>query len=96
MCRYCIKNYDPDNEQSRGVGLYSCVATPSLPFEPVLCPLASQVYMHLIKLHLSPPNFVDYDILLPDGFEPNPSVKEAFKVLIAHYDIIDIRKVGVM
>ena len=52
--------------------------------------------MHLIKLHIFPPNFVDYDILLPDGFEPNPSVKEAFKVLIAHYDIIDIRKVGVM
>ena len=58
-----------------------------------ICPLAFQVYMHLIKLHLSPPNFTDYDIHLPDGSEPKASVKDAFKVLIAHHDDIDIRKV---
>ena len=49
--------------------------------------------MHLIKLHLSPPNFTDFDIHLPAGSEPKASVKDAFKVLIAHHDDIDIRKV---
>ena len=52
-----------------------------------------EVYLCLFKMYLSPPNMEEFGIRVPEGSQPEASVDDALRVLMAHHSLIDTAKV---
>ena len=56
---------------------------------------SGEVYLCLFKMYLSPPNMEDFGIRVPEGSQPEASVDDALRVLMAHHNVIDTAKVRI-
>jgi hypothetical protein len=52
-----------------------------------------EVYLCLFRMYLSPPDMAEFGIRVPEGSQPEASVDDALRVLMAHHPLIDTAKV---
>ena len=54
-----------------------------------------EVYLCLFKMYLLPQNMAEFGIRVPAGSQPEASIDDALRVLMAHHSVIDTAKVRI-